>query len=198
MFVPRIKTKHQKYAYIQRSNKNIIPNRSIISWPPRIQSTNERHQNKKDIEKIKSHYWEEEQTLMITEQQNYKCNDKRQVTSTNDDNVSTLTKKKDDVSSKLHQISAKYVVKVNLIGNESCQGVELVNTTVQHKNKHEDACVTDNINHTIVANSNACESNDTMSTNNDKGCKKIITSGKIFEVKIIKDTISIIRLDKLN
>ena len=30
-----------------------------------------------------------------------------------------------------------------------------------------------------------------MITNNDKGCKKIITSGKIFEAEIIKDTKSI-------
>ena len=172
LFVPRIKTKHQKYAYIQRSNKNLIPNRSIISWPPRIQSKHERHQNKNDIEKFRSHNWEEEQNLMITEQQNYNCNDKPQITSIDDTNVSISTKKKVDVSSKLHQISAKDIVKVNLIGNESCRGIELVNTTFQHKNKHEDASVNHNTTHTIVENSNASEGNVTMITNNDKGGKK--------------------------
>ena len=75
-----------------------------------------------------------------------------------------------------------------MIGNESQQGIELVNITVQHKNKHEDASVTDNINHTIVQNSNAHDGNKTMITNNEKGCKKIVPSGKIFESETIKDT----------
>ena len=125
---------------------------------------------------------------MNTKQQNYKCNDKPQILSIDDANVSTLTKKKVDMSSKLHQISAKDIVKVNLIGNESCRGVELVNTTVQHKNKHEDVGVNDNINYVIVENSNAYDGNDTMITNNKKGCKKIVTSGKIFEVETRKNT----------
>ena len=123
MFVPRIKTKHQKNAYIQRSNKNLILNRSPISWPPRIQSKHERHQNKNDIEKFRSHNWEEEQNLMITKQQNYNCNDKPQITSIDDTNVSISTKKKVDVSSQLHQISAKDTVKENLRGNERQRGI---------------------------------------------------------------------------
>ena len=49
--------------------------------------------------------------------------------------------------------------------------LELVNTTFQHKNKHEDASVYDNTTHTIVENSNASEGNVTMITNNDKGGK---------------------------
>ena len=69
---------------------------------------------------------------MITDQKNYKCNDIPQLTSINDSTVATLTKKKINVSSKLHQISAKDIVKVNLIGNTSCQGVERVNNTFQH------------------------------------------------------------------
>ena len=90
---------------------------------------------------------------MITDQQNYKCNDMPQLTIIDDSNVATLTKEKVDVSSKLHQISAKDIVNVNLIGNARCQGVELINTTFQHKNKPKDASVNDNINHTIVENS---------------------------------------------
>ena len=92
------------------------------------------------------------------------------------------------MSSKLHQLSAKDIVNVNLIGNVSCQGVELVNTTFQHKNKAKDASVNDNITHTIVDNSNASEDNVTMITNDDKGSKEIVTSGKIIDEEIVKDT----------
>ena len=80
---------------------------------------------------------------------------------------------------------------MNLIGNASCRGLELVNTTFQHKNKHEDAGVNDNINHTIVENSNDYDGNVTMITNNDKRGKKIVTSRKIFDAEIVKDTNSI-------
>ena len=50
--------------------------------------------------------------------------------------------------------------------------LQLVDTTFQHKNKHEDASVNHNTTHTIVENSNASEGNVTMITNNDKGGKK--------------------------
>ena len=117
LFVPRIKPINQKYIYIHRSNKNLIPNRSIISWPPRKKSSNERKKNKNDITKFSSHHWEGEQTLMNTNQQNYKYNDMPQSTSIDDSNVATLTKTKIDVSSNLHKISAKDMVNVNMIGN---------------------------------------------------------------------------------
>ena len=89
---------------------------------------------------------------------------------------SISTKTKVDKSSQLHQISAKDTVKENLRGNERQRGIELVNITFQHKNKHEDAGGNDNINHTIAQKSNANDGNKTMITNNEKGCKKIITS----------------------
>ena len=63
--------------------------------------------------------------------------------------------------------------------------LKLINTTFQHKNKHEDASVNDKITHTIVETSNASESNGKMITNNDKGGKEIVASGKI---EIVKDT----------
>ena len=168
----------------------IVDYLSLISSPPRIQSKHERLQNKNDIEKFRLHNLEEEQNLMITEQQNYNCNDKPQITSIDGANIS-ISKKKVDVNSQLHQISAKDKVKENLRGNERQRGIELVNITVQHKNKHEDAGVNNNINHTIAQNSNAHDGNKTMITNNEKGCKKIVTSGKIFESETIKDTKSI-------
>ena len=125
---------------------------------------------------------------MIMNHEILKCNDIPPTTSIDDANVATLTKKKIEVSSKLYQISEKDIIKVNLIGNASCRGIELVNTTFQHKNKHEDASVNGNINHTIVENSNAYDGNVTMITNNDKGGKKIVTSGKIIDEEIVKDT----------
>ena len=103
------------------------------------------------------------------------------------------------MKSKLHQLSAKAIVNVNLIGNASCQGVELVNTTFQHKNKAKDASANDNITHTIVDNSNASDGNVTMITNDDKGSKEIVTSGKIIDEEIVKDTKNIkIKQNKLD
>ena len=159
-----------------------------ISWSPRIQLSNERKQNKNDIAKFSSHHWKGEQKLMITDQQNYKLNDMPQLTSIDYYNVATSTKKKVNMSSKLHQISAKDIVNANLIGNASCQGVELINTTFQHKSKHKEASVNDKINHTIVDNSNAYDGNVTIITNNDKGGKKIVASGKSIDEEIGKDT----------
>ena len=159
-----------------------------ISWSPRIQLSNERKQNKNDIAKFSSHHWKGEQKLMITDQQNYKLNDMPQLTSIDYNNVATSTKKKVNMSSKLHQISAKDIVNANLIGNASCQGVELINTTFQHKSKHKEASANDKINHTIVDNSNAYDGNVTIITNNDKGGKKIVASEKIIDEEIAKDT----------
>ena len=65
--------------------------------------------------------------------------------------------------------------------------LELVNTTFQHKNKHEDASVNDNIINTIEETLNASESKITMITNTDKEDKKIVASGKIIDEEIGKD-----------
>ena len=59
-FVSKIKTKNKKYVYLHCSNNNPIPNRSIITWPPGIQSSIERKQNKDDIAKLSSHHLEGE------------------------------------------------------------------------------------------------------------------------------------------
>ena len=117
-----------------------------------------------------------------------KFNDMPPTTSIDDDNVATLTKKKVDVSSKLNQLSAKDIVNVNQIGHTSCQKVELVNTPFQHKTKHKDASVNDNITNTIVEYLNDDEDNVTMITNDEKGDKEIVASGKIIDNEIIKDT----------
>ena len=114
MVVPRIKTISQKYFYIHCSNNNPIPNRSIISWPPGIQSSNERKQNKDDIAKLTSHHLEGEQKIMITDQQNYNCKDTPQLTSIDVYNVDKLTKKKVEVSSKLLQLSEIDKVNINM------------------------------------------------------------------------------------
>ena len=94
MVVPRIKTISQKYFYIHCSNNNPIPNRSIISWPPSIQSSNERKQNKDNIVKLSSYHLEEEQKLMITDQHKYNCKDTPQFTSRDGFNVDNLTKRR--------------------------------------------------------------------------------------------------------
>ena len=80
---------------------------------------------------------------------------------------------------------------MNLIGNARYQGVKITNTTFQRKNKPNDAVVNDNIINTIVENSKVSDGIVITITNNDKGGKKIVASGKIIDKEIVKETKSI-------
>ena len=84
MFISRLKTTKVKYLYIQCSNKNPIQSISIISYPPRLKSTNERKQYKDVTHKSYSQHLPRQQNLILTNQQVYYFNNKSQLQRSNE------------------------------------------------------------------------------------------------------------------